>query len=253
VAAPCRAIQAEPDLVDEHTNKGNCIAIATDGTRVLGLGDIGPEAGLPAMEGKALLFKYLGGVDAVPLCLNTKDPDEFIRTVPEIWPWDAKAAGATIVATGRSDFPNQVNIALVFPGIFRGTLEVRARTLTDAMALAAAHELARYAEEQGLHGDRILPRLDDGEVVPRVAAAAALQAQEEGVARLARSREQVQQRTARLVREAREATRLLMRAGLIPLESPGSARPEVSSDGSGWSLLSERGAITTSPAKEGSC
>jgi malate dehydrogenase (oxaloacetate-decarboxylating) len=81
VAAPCRAIQADPELVYTHTNKGNSIAIVTDGTRVLGLGDIGPEAGLPVMEGKAMLFKYLGGVDAVPICLGTKDPEEFIRTV----------------------------------------------------------------------------------------------------------------------------------------------------------------------------
>jgi len=86
VAAPCRAIQAEPELVYEHTNKANCIAVVSDGTRVLGLGDIGPEAGLPVMEGKALLFKYLGGVDAVPICLDTKDPDEFIQTVKLLQP-----------------------------------------------------------------------------------------------------------------------------------------------------------------------
>ena len=81
VAAPCKAIEAAPDLVYEHTNKGNTIAIVTDGTRVLGLGDIGPQAGLPVMEGKALLFKYLGGVDAVPICLGSKDPEEIVRTV----------------------------------------------------------------------------------------------------------------------------------------------------------------------------
>src|SRR5574341_2339189 len=86
VAAPCRAIQAEPDLVYEHTNKANTIAIVSDGSRVLGLGDIGPEAGLPVMEGKALLFKYLGGVDAVPLCLGTKDPQEIMRTVKLLEP-----------------------------------------------------------------------------------------------------------------------------------------------------------------------
>src|SRR3990172_302852 len=86
VAAPCRAIQADPELVYAHTNKANTIAIVTDGTRVLGLGDIGPEAGLPVMEGKALLFKYLGGVDAVPICLKTKDPDELVRAVELLEP-----------------------------------------------------------------------------------------------------------------------------------------------------------------------
>ena len=86
VAAPCRAIQRQPDLVYEYTNKANSIAVISDGTRVLGLGDIGPEAGLPVMEGKALLFKYLGGVDAVPICLGTKDPAEIIRTVKLLEP-----------------------------------------------------------------------------------------------------------------------------------------------------------------------
>ena len=80
VAAPCRAIQKDPDLVYEYTNKWNTVAVVSDGTRVLGLGDIGPKAGLPVMEGKALLFKWLGGVDAVPIMLDTKDPDEIIRT-----------------------------------------------------------------------------------------------------------------------------------------------------------------------------
>ncbi|HDH09549.1 MAG TPA: NADP-dependent malic enzyme, partial [Chloroflexi bacterium] len=350
VAAPCRAIKEDPELVFEHTNKGNCIAVVSDGTRVLGLGDIGPEAGLPVMEGKALLFKYLGGVDAVPICLGTKDPDEFIHTVkllepsfgginledisqpkcfrildtlraemnipvwhddqqgtatvllaglinalkivgkemgkikiamigmgaanvavyrllkasgvdlggivacdskgtlhpgrhdieerqeefadkwricnetnaervvggiaeamrgadlciafsrpgpgtikpewvkamakdaivfacanpiPEIWPWEAKEAGARIVGTGRSDFPNQLNNSLGFPGIFRGVLDVRARTITDEMALAAAHELARCAEERGIHEDDIAPRMDEWEVFPREAVATA--------------------------------------------------------------------------------
>lgn len=81
VAAPCRAIVREPDSIYDYTNKGNSIAVVSDGKRVLGLGRIGPEAGLPVMEGKALLFKYLGGVDAVPICLRTEDPAEIIRTV----------------------------------------------------------------------------------------------------------------------------------------------------------------------------
>ncbi len=81
VAAPCRDISQDPEMIYQHTSKGNTVAVISDGTRVLGLGDIGPKAGLPVMEGKALLFKYLGGVDAVPIMLDTKDPDVFIETV----------------------------------------------------------------------------------------------------------------------------------------------------------------------------
>ncbi|MBN1934944.1 MAG: NADP-dependent malic enzyme, partial [Anaerolineae bacterium] len=86
VAAPCRDIAANPAMSWEHTNRANTIAVVSDGTRVLGLGDIGPEAAMPVMEGKALIFKYLGGVDAIPICLDTKDPDEFIRTVKLLQP-----------------------------------------------------------------------------------------------------------------------------------------------------------------------
>jgi malate dehydrogenase (oxaloacetate-decarboxylating) len=397
VAAPCKAIQAEPQLVYEHTNKANSIAIVTDGTRVLGLGDIGPEAGLPVMEGKALLFKYLGGVDAVPICLATKDPDEIVRTVqllepafgginlediaqpkcfrildtlrarmhipvwhddqqgtgtvllagllnalkivgkeigkikiamvgmgaanvatyrilkksgvdvaaivacdargtlhpgrhdleeqqaeyaekwrvcqetnaeritggiadgianalrradvcvafaasgpgiikpecvrtmakhaivfacanpvPEIWPWDAAEAGARIVATGRSDFPNQINNSLGFPGIFRGTLDVRARTITDEMAIAAAHEIARCAEERGIDASRIAPTMDEWEVVPRVAVATAMKAQEQGIAALSMTAEQVHEQATTIIERARESVRVLMNEELIP-------------------------------------
>ena len=393
VAASCQAIHARPDLVYEHTNKGNCIAIVSDGTRVLGLGDIGPEAGLPVMEGKALLFKYLGGVDAVPLCLGTTDPDEIVETVirlepsfggvnlediaqpkcfrvldalraaltipvwhddqqgtatvllaglrnalaivgkeigririamvgmgaanvasyrllkasgvdptaivacdsqgtlhrgrgdieaaqdlypdkwrvcletnadgviggiaealrgadvclafstsgpgivapdairamardavvfacanpvPELWPWEAAEAGARIVATGRGDFPNQVNNSLVFPGVFRGVLDVRARAITEGMVLAAASELAACAETAGLRQDRILPRMDDPDVAVRVAAATAGQAQREGMARLSKTREELLAGARATIATAQEATRLLMREGLIP-------------------------------------
>ena len=393
VAAPCTAIHRQPELVYDYTNKANSVAIISDGTRVLGLGNIGPEAGLPVMEGKALLFKYLGGVDAVPLCLRTKSPEEIIRTVqilapafgginlediaqpkcfrildtlraeldipvwhddqqgtatvllaglmnaltivgkdlrrikiamigmgaanvatyrllkargvdlagivacdskgtlhrgradieerqaeyrdkwrvcnetnseqvvggiaealrgadvciafsqpdpdlirpewvshmardaivfacanplPEIWPWDARDAGARIVATGRSDFPNQLNNSLCFPAIFRGVLDVRARTITDEMALAAARALAGYAEERGLSEDTILPRMDEWEVFPRIAVATAVKAQEQGVARTCRSSETLYEQARRMMSQAREATEVLMRAGLIP-------------------------------------
>lgn len=393
VAAPSRAIHADRELVYEHTNKANSIAIVSDGTRVLGLGDIGPEAGLPVMEGKALLFKYLGGVDAVPICLRTKDPDEIIRTVqilepsfgginlediaqpkcfrildalrdqmqipiwhddqqgtatvllagllnslkivgkdlnrvkiamigvgaanvatyrllvasgvdpagivacdskgtlhpqrhdleatqlqfsekwqichqtntegvigavadalrgadvcvafsssgpgiiepdwikgmahdaivfvcanpiPELWPWEAKEAGARIVATGRSDFPNQLNNSLGFPGIFRGALDVQARTITDDMALAAANELAVAADQHGIHEEYIVPRMDEWEVVPRIAVATAMKAQEQGVARLRKTSDVLYQNASKLIRDARETTHVLMREGLIP-------------------------------------
>jgi malate dehydrogenase (oxaloacetate-decarboxylating) len=389
VAAACRAIKSDPQRVYELTNKANMVAVVTDGSRVLGLGNIGPEAGLPVMEGKALLFKYLGDVDAFPICLATQNADELIRTVellepsfgginledisqpkcfrilerlrasmaipvwhddqqgsatvliaglanalkvvgkelskiriamigmgaanvsayrllkasgvdpgaviacdsrgtlhrgrgdieagqqrfpekwavcretnaanvaggiadalrgadvciafstpgpdiirpewvrsmareavvfacanpvPEIWPDDAKAAGARIVATGRGDFANQVNNSLVFPAIFRGALDVRASTISDEMALAAAGELARCAEGRGLADDFILPRMQDWEAVPRVAAATALRAQEQGIARgRIDGADYVRQVTARILR-VREATAQLQRS-----------------------------------------
>jgi malate dehydrogenase (oxaloacetate-decarboxylating) len=401
VAAPCRAIQRDAEMSYGLTNRANCIAIVSDGTRVLGLGDIGPEAGMPVMEGKALLFKYLGGVDAVPICLGTKDPEEIVRTVkllepsfggvnlediaqpkcfrildalkkemtvpvwhddqqgsatvllagllnalkivgknighiriamigmgaanvsvyrllktsgvdlgkivacdskgvlhkgrsdieaeqetypdkrrvcletnengtkggiaeavrgadvciafsaagpgviapewirtmardavvftcanpvPEIWPWEAKEAGAKIVATGRSDFPNQVNNSLVFPAVFRGALDVRARTITEQMAQVAAHELAKCAEERGIHDENILPKMEEWEVVPRVAAATAVKAQEQGIAKLTRTPGELLEGATRRVKEARESMRCLIDAGVIRLSPEATGR-----------------------------
>ena len=392
VAAPCRAIQAQPDAAYRYTNKGNSIAIVSDGSRVLGLGDIGPAAGLPVMEGKALLFKHLGGVDAVPLCISASDPDRFVEIVralepsfgginlediaqpkcfrilaalrqtmgipvwhddqqgsaavalagllnalrvvgkqlnnvrialigigaanfstyrlltavgvdpraivacdskgilglgradvearqaelahkwrvcsetnsertsggiaealrgtdvciafttsgpgiiqpewirgmakdaivfasanpvPEIWPWDATAAGAAVVATGRGDFPNQVNNSLIFPGIFRGVLDVRARTITDEMAIAAARALADCVDGEKLGREFILPPMDDPMVAPRVAVAAAMKAQEQGVARESRTRADLLVSATATIRAAREAGEALMKAGVI--------------------------------------
>jgi len=393
VAAPCRAIVEDPDQVYAHTNRGNTVAIVSDGSRVLGLGNIGPEAGLPVMEGKALLFKYLGGVDAVPLCLRAERPEDIVRAVrliepsfgginlediaqpqcfrvldslrgelaipvwhddqqgtatvllaglmnalqvvgkelrtarlamvgmgaanvavyrllvscgvdpgaivacdsagilhrgrgdiesrrelyadkwrvcrdsnaeartggvaealrcadaciafsspepgviapqwlramardpivfacanpaPEIWPWEALAAGARIVATGRSDFSNQVNNSLSFPGIFSGTLDVRARTISDQMALAAARELAACAAERGLAEDFILPGMEEIEVAARVAAATGVAAQQEGLAAVAASREALYDGALDRIGAARRATEVLMCAGVIP-------------------------------------
>ena len=390
VAASCLAIAKDPELVFEHTNRANVIAIVTDGTRVLGLGDIGPRAALPVMEGKALLFKLLGGVDAVPICLGSKSLDEIVRTVelleptfgginledisqpkcfrildrlresmtipvwhddqqgtatallagllsatavvgkrladlrvamigagaaniasyrllkaagvdparvvmcdtrgtlhpgrrdldapawrekwrvcqetnaarveggiaeavrgadaciafacsgpdvihpewirtmardaivfacanpvPEIWPWLAKDAGACVVATGRSDFDNQVNNALVFPGVFRGALDVRARKFTDAMAVAAAEELAAIAREQGASPARILPRMDDPEVAVRLAVATGTAAARDGVARLVRTREELESDARRAISAARRGAAALLESGAI--------------------------------------
>jgi malate dehydrogenase (oxaloacetate-decarboxylating) len=390
VAAPCKAIEKDRALVYDYTNKWNTVAVVTDGTRVLGLGDIGPEAGYPVMEGKALLFKYLGGVDAFPICLATKDPKEIITAVkwlqpsfgginledieqpkcfeiletlraeaqipvwhddqqgtatvilaglvnalkivgkkmhdvgvtiigagaaglstsrllvssgvpagnlvivdskgilnrdrtdlqrkgseekwkwclktntenktggmaqaiagadacismaksgpgiitkeivrtmandsilfacanpvPEIWPWEAKEAGARIFATGRSDFPNQLNNSLGFPGIFRGVLDVRARTITDEMCLAAAYELADLAEERGLREDRIVPTMDDWEVFPREAAAVGMKAIEQGVARVQLGKKELYEIAFAQIKRARDQANLSLKGGLI--------------------------------------
>ena len=400
VAAPCKAIAANPELVYEYTNKWNTVAVVSDGTRILGLGDIGPKAGLPVMEGKALLYKYLGGVDGVPLMLDTKDPDAIINTVlmlqpgfggvnledisqpkcfyildtlraraeipiwhddqqgtatvtlaglinalkvvgkkmsevsitfvgtgsanvansrlifswgvdparcfmvdsrgilgkhrkdiemrkaeykdkwklctitnaearegnipeamkgadvvialsksgpgvilpdwvrsmakdailfscanpvPEIWPWEAKEAGAAIVATGRSDFPNQVNNSLGFPGIFRGTLDVRARTITDEMCFSAAEALSDHVGKR-LDAEHILPDMDDWEVFPREAAAVAMKAIEQGLARIPMTYEEEFENAKRIIKRSRDLTKMMMEQGFIP-EAPEGEKP----------------------------
>ncbi len=392
VAKPCLAIKEDKSAVFQHTNKGNMVAVVSDGTRVLGLGDIGPEAALPVMEGKALLFKYLGGVDAFPICLDTKDTEEIIRTVkllqpsfgginlediskpkcfeildrlrkemdipvwhddqqgtaavtvaglinalkfvgkeiseagvvmvgagaanvavfrmivaaginpenviitdsrgivsmdrkdiqgtykvdlakktnrykrsgdtgkafegmdvclaastpgpgtikpewvatmaknsivfasanpvPEIWPWEAQEAGARIIATGRSDFPNQVNNSLGFPGIFRGALDVNAKTITDEMCIAAAVELAKVAEDRGLREDYIIPSMSEWDVFPREAVAVALKAIEQGIARTVLSREELMEKAETAIKDARNMLHLLMDNNIIPPAPP---------------------------------
>jgi len=392
VAAVSRAIAADPALVDEHTNRANTVAIVSDGSRVLGLGDVGPAAALPVMEGKALLFKYLGGVDAVPLCVDLHSTDglvEFVEAlqptfaginledisqpkcfevldrlrasasipvwhddqqgtatvvvaaltnalgvvgksvddvritlvgmgaanvavhrllravgadpariiacdsggilhrgrgdieqvqdryrdkwevctttnaeqrvggiaealvgadvciafsapgpgtiaaewvaemaadavvfacanpVPEIWPWDAETAGARVVSTGRSDFPNQVNNSLAFPGIFRGVLDVGATAISDEMALAAADVLARFAERRGLeHG--LLPTMAEWDVVPEVAVATATTAQSRGLAPLDRSADDLRRAAHDRISATREAMEVLIDSEIIP-------------------------------------
>lgn len=394
VAEPCKAIYKNKEAVYENTNKGNTIAIVSDGTRVLGLGDIGPEASLPVMEGKALLFKYLGGVDAYPICLNTKSPEEIISAVkwiqpsfsginlediaapkcfyilerlrremsipiwhddqqgtatitvagiinalkivnkkineilvafigagaaniatsrflvatgvkkenmilcdskgilnmqrkdleankdnnpykwdlcadtneeqrsggikeamkdtdiviaaskigpgiiapddvnvmaddaivfalanpiPEIWPWEAKESGARIVATGRSDFSNQINNSLVFPGIFRGTLDVGASAITNEMCIQVAFELAKIAEDNGMHEEYIVPKMDDWEIYPREAVAVGMKAIEQGIARIKCNKDELFEKSSSIIKKARDETHMLMKKGFIAL------------------------------------
>jgi malate dehydrogenase (oxaloacetate-decarboxylating) len=135
--------------------------------------------------------------------------------VPEIWPWEAKEAGARIVATGRSDFPNQVNNSLGFPGIFRGALDVRAKTITDEMCIAAARELAKVAEDHGLSEEYIIPNMDQWEVFPREAVAVGSKGIEQGVARSKAPAEERFKVAAAIIKQAREEVQMLMREKFI--------------------------------------
>lgn len=178
----------------------------------------------------------LRGADAV-IAFSTPGPDvikpEWIKgmakdaivlaganPIPEIWPWEAQEAGAAVVATGRSDFPNQVNNSLGFPGIFRGTLDVRASTITDEMAIVASETLASLVAEKGLSPDHLLPTMEEWEIFPRMAAAVAMKAQEQGVARRATTYDQEFQHASEMIRSARAMTEMLMREGFIPPAPP---------------------------------
>jgi malate dehydrogenase (oxaloacetate-decarboxylating) len=395
VAEVCRHIERNPGLSFTYTSRWNTVAIVSDGSRVLGLGNIGPEAALPVMEGKALLFRYLGGVDAVPLCLRVPNPDALVEAVkmlepsfggvnlediaqpacfsilerlqeeleipvwhddqqgtalvvlagllgaldvvgkkredirvaligagasnlriasllmkagirgenivlcdtkgilhrdredlaktnpwkwqfclvtngenlkggkkeaiegrdvlialsspgpgviepewisrmnrdpvvfacanpvPEIWPWEAKEHGARIVATGRSDFPNQINNSLGFPGLFRGVLSVQARKITDEMCLAAAFALYHFAKRRGLHEEYIIPTMDDWEVYVEEAKAVASVAVEQGLARRPRCPEEVEEEARNLILRARKMVTEGVQNGTIPLPPEG--------------------------------
>ncbi|MEM1519318.1 MAG: malic enzyme-like NAD(P)-binding protein, partial [Pyrobaculum sp.] len=146
-----------------------------------------------------------------------KDPVVFAlaNQVPEIWPWEAKEAGAKIVATGRSDFPNQVNNSLIFPAVFRGALDVRATTITDEMLIAAAEEVAKFAEERGLSEEYIIPKMTEWEVYVREAAAVAAAASAQRVARLPRSYKEELEIARSIIERSIKILELLMREKLI--------------------------------------
>lgn len=139
--------------------------------------------------------------------------------IPEIWPWEAQEAGAKIVSTGRSDFPNQVNNSLGFPAIFRGVLDVQATGISDTMCIAAAEELAACAPDGGMNPEMILPTMDMWEVFPRVATATAMKAIEEGLARIEMSREEIYKKAEETIKRAQDYTKLAMDKGFIP-EAP---------------------------------
>jgi malate dehydrogenase (oxaloacetate-decarboxylating) len=134
--------------------------------------------------------------------------------IPEIWPWEALDAGAAIVATGRSDFPNQVNNSLGFPGIFRGALDVRARTITDEMCYAAAEALANHIGDK-LDDTHILPNMDEWDVFSREAVAVGMKAQEQGVARLEKSAEDLYEHATQIIGRSRRMTQMMMDEGFI--------------------------------------
>jgi malate dehydrogenase (oxaloacetate-decarboxylating) len=135
--------------------------------------------------------------------------------IPEIWPWEAKEAGARIVATGRSDFPNQVNNSLGFPGIFRGALDIRATHITDEMCIEAARELAKVAEDNGIHEDYIIPNMDEWEVFPREAVAVGSKGIEQGVARIEASAEERFKLAEEIIKKARDEVQFMMKQNFI--------------------------------------
>jgi malate dehydrogenase (oxaloacetate-decarboxylating) len=176
----------------------------------------GRQGGIPdAMKGVDVVIglSRSGPGVILPEWIETMADDSIVfacaNPVPEIWPWEAKGAGARIVATGRSDFPNQVNNSLGFPGIFRGVLDVRARTITDEMCFAAAKALADHVGDR-LGEEHILPTMDDWEVFPREAAAVAIKAQEQGVTKLSLSYDELYEHAHRIIKRSRDLTHNMM-------------------------------------------
>lgn len=179
-----------------------------------------------AMKGAdvVIAFSQSGPGVILPEWVETMAVDPIVfacaNPVPEIWPADALAAGAAVVATGSSDLPNQVNNSLTFPGIFRGVLDVRARTITDEMAISAARGLAAYARETGISDQRLLPPMDDIEAAVRVAVATATTAQDIGVAQVKRTKDELYESARHAITESRAGLESLVKAGVVPEGEP---------------------------------
>jgi malate dehydrogenase (oxaloacetate-decarboxylating) len=191
VCQESNARQVKGGIAEALADADVCIAFSASG------GDVIRPEWIQCMADRAIVFA----------CANP---------VPEIWPQQAKQAGAQVVATGRSDMPNQVNNSLGFPGIFRGVLDVRAREITDEMAIVAALELAQFAESRGLDDEHIVPRMDDWEVFPQVAAAVASKAIDQGIATLSKTRVELHESALATITCARGATQSLLANGFIP-------------------------------------
>lgn len=173
--------------------------------------DIVSAASTPGPD--TLKKEWVAGMAKDPVLFTTANP------IPEMWPWDAQEAGAVVVGTGRSDFPNQINNSLGFPGIFRGALDVAATTITDQMCIAAAVELAKCAEDHGLRPDYIIPKMDEPNVFVREAVAVGLKAIEQGVARKTLTRDQLYRQAEMMIARARRETEVKMKEKVIP-EAP---------------------------------
>jgi malate dehydrogenase (oxaloacetate-decarboxylating) len=158
-------------------------------------------------------------IKSADIAAMAPDPITFLLSnpVPEMWPEEAKKAGAAVVATGRSDFPNQVNNSVLFPAVFRGALDVRAKTISDTMVIAAAKELSRFAKEKkkGLSKDNIIPNMLDWSVFPKVAATIGVQAQKEGLARKRATRSELQAKAQATMERSRKLLALLIEKGII--------------------------------------
>jgi malate dehydrogenase (oxaloacetate-decarboxylating) len=190
------------------------MALATNSSKVVGgLRDALKDADV-------LVAAAIPGPDVVKgddISVMSKDPITFLLSnpVPEMWPDAAKKAGAAIVATGRSDFPNQVNNSVLFPAVFRGALDVRARTISDTMVIAAAQELSRFSKEKGLGEENIIPNMLDWSVFPIVAATIGEQAQKEGLARKSGTRSELLAKAQTTMERSRKLLSLLMEKGII--------------------------------------